>query len=290
MLEPKPISPRRPGTTRYPEFLAIAVALATVVSPTVAMARGKAVGILGAVGAVMAPPAASGPLRVDVEPTIDDATLLHDWVVSRNPSVAEKVPAIEGHEQWIAVKIGGETYDYRVSVVAMRDGKPLGAVKEAEVCECTNEKLLELVDARIATSAEAFRASAPEPAPEPEPDPDTTKQPPAPDPYGSKGDKERWRPDTMGYVGIGLGVLGVGLLAGGIPLALRKDELRGDAGSLSLYTTRLPGIGMAVGGGVALVGGIALVVVDVLRHRKSKMAVLPTFGPREAGVFVVRRF
>ena len=47
---------------------------------------------------------------------------------------------------------------------------------------------------------------------------------------------------------------------------------------------------MAVGGGLALATGVTLVVLDVVRRRKQRMAVLPTAAWRLVGVSAGRRF
>lgn len=47
---------------------------------------------------------------------------------------------------------------------------------------------------------------------------------------------------------------------------------------------------MAIGGGVALAAGITLIVVDAVRHRKSKVALALRLGPRHAELSIVGRF
>lgn len=268
-MQPKPVIPRRPSVTWCRVLLAVASLLATSAVPMATMAHGLAT----------APDAAPGPLRIEVEPTIDDASTLSAWILEREQDVAKTIPLAEGHEQWIAVKVGGATYDYRVSVVVMRDGLPLGPVGEPETCECNSEALLAMVDDRIAAKVEELRVHPPTEASAPEP--------PAPAPKVPVTDDSHRRSGAMGSVGIGMAVLGAGLLGVGVPLALRQDEIRGEPGHrIEKRSIHDLGIGMAAVGGVALLAGVSLHVVDLVRRRQRAVAVVPTLGPRHAGLTI----
>jgi hypothetical protein len=101
-------------------------------------------------------------LRVEIDSTIEDADALRMEVTARSiATVSAQVPAIEGYEQWIAVRISGTKYDYRVSAIAMRDGDLVGPVAEAAACLCSTGELLMLVDARIAAAATGLRVAVP---------------------------------------------------------------------------------------------------------------------------------
>lgn len=273
---------------RHQRTLMIAVMLTIVTPSSVATAHdGRSGPPLVVIRVPTASNGAPGLLRIEVDPSIEEATLLNGWIHDRNISLAEKLAPAGGHEQWIAVKIGGSTYDYRVSVVAMREGQPVGAAAEPEVCECNNEKLLELVDARIAAAADALRtASSPDAAPAPiEQGSEGTGGPGT----GSTAAADRLpRSRTMGQVGFGVGVLGAMMLAAGIPLAWRPDEIRGGPGQVVTRSTRDTGIGLAVGGGVAVAAGVSLVMVDLVRRRQRprSVAVVPTLGFRQLGIAV----
>jgi hypothetical protein len=95
----------------------------------------------------------------------------------------------------------------------------------------------------------------------------------------------------LGYTGIGVGVLGTGALAAGIPLIFRPpDMLRGEPPNVEEYSTAIPGIVMAVGGGVALAAGVTLVVVDLVRRRKQHMAILPAVDRQFVGASLSTKF
>jgi hypothetical protein len=236
----------------------------------------------------------SSLLRIEVAARIDDASLLPDWITSRNPDLAQEIPTLQGHEQWIAIDIAGATYDYRVSVVAMRDGKPVRPMSEPVECVCNSEKLLALVDDRIDEAVAELRAAKladvtmpPEPEPTP---PDPVIRPESEVIDDEEVDGHRRPLGALGYAGIAVGVLGVGALGAGIPLALRPDEMRGARPERERYSTHPPGIAMAVGGGVALATGVTLIIVDRVRHRRRSLAVLPTFGPGRVGLSITRSF
>jgi hypothetical protein len=240
------------------------------------------------------PDDSSALLRIEVAPTIDDESLLPGWINSRNHDLAAEIPSVEGHDQWIAIEITGATYDYRVSVVAVRDGKPVGPASEPAECVCNSEKLLALVDDRIDEAVAELRvaklANATTPPLEPEPIPPGPVIVPEPEVVDDEGMGRRRPVGALGYTGIAVSILGAGALGAGIPLALRPDGPRGTPPTLERYSTHSPGIALAVGGGVALATGVTLLIVDRVRQRRRSVAVLPTFGPGRVGLSITRSF
>lgn len=236
--------------------------------------------------------ATSAPIRVDAASTIADANLYQQWVSERNPSIDTQLPSAEGHEQWISVEITGSTYDYHVTITAIRDGEAVGPAGEAVPCECNGEALLELIDEGIVRAVAQLHALPPVEAPEPDElgVVEVTEEPPL---AGGPEIEEDHSPrlGVLGYVGIGGGVLGAGTLGVGIPLIFRPpDDLRGEPPNLEERSTAIPGLVMAIGGGVALAAGVTLVVVDVVRHHRRRVAVLPSAGPRFVGASVGVKF
>ena len=270
--------------------VATAVVIAVAICPARASAGGAGSGSPATEGAVDVPSdAASGVLRVEVAAELDDAEILASWIEERNAGVAETIPHVEGHEQWIAVAVSGATYDYRVWVVAMRDGVPVDVVEEAVACECNTETLLEMVGERVAEQAEALRGAAGAEA--------TVSRTTAIEPtigvtqdFGKRRSKtdRTLRLQAMGYAGVGAGVLGVGLLTVGATLTWRLEELWGAPGEIYTRPWR-PGIGMAVGGGMVFAAGVSLLVVDLVRQRSSEVAVVPVLDPRQLGVAITWR-
>jgi hypothetical protein len=241
-------------------------------------------------------------LRVEVAAALDDAALLPGWITERHPDLARAVRDPEGrHAQWITVEISGSTYDFRVSVTAMRDGEPLRERVEPTRCECTTEELLALVDVGIAAALEQLRRPAPsEPALEHAPEsaatevaPSLRAEPAAPirAPRPLEGRSRRLGSlGPLGHAGIGASVAGVGLVTVGAVLARRPEEVRGAPGGVETREFRSSGIGLAVTGGVMLATGIGLLVVDLAAPRRRTTALVPMGGPRMAGAWLVRRF
>lgn len=234
------------------------------------------------------------PIRVDVASTIPDAEWFPTWIRDRNPKLEARFPDAPEHQQWISVKLRGATYDYRVRVVAMRNGEPVGVVPDEVSCECNSETLLEVIDQGIAeaieqlegVSAEGNGVYRPE---EPEPESASSSVPVAEATQikhqnsSSKKDRQRGL-SPLGYSGIGLGVLGMGALATGIPLSRRgPDRNRMVSDELHQRSMRIPGVAMAVAGSVALTAGVILVVVDVIRRRSHAATALAAVRPHFSG-------
>lgn len=241
--------------------------------------------------------ASFGPvLRIEIEPTIDDADLLRGWIARHSLETAKaRIPSLTGQEQWIAVAVDGATYDYRVSAVAMRNGESVGPVSEPVACVCNSDELLALVDARIAAAAEELVVDAPAPEPEPssmdadaEPSQPSEGEPEVPTFEPDRDARRRLGP--LGWSGVGLGILGAGALGAGVALVLRPDRPRQVGGSLEHQSTHPPGIAMTIGGGVAFVTGVALLVVDRVRHRERLVMLQPTVDSRWLGLSIDGRF
>lgn len=225
----------------------------------------------------------TGVLRIIVEPTVDDASLLKKWIDERNTHVTSRLRSSGDHEQWISIAIGGTTYAYDVTIVAMRDGKPVGAVGRPLRCECNNDQLLDLLDQRIDAAAEEIAQATNEPSPPP-----CVHEPIVPE-------RSDARPRTLRppqYVGIAATVLGVTAVGLGVQLLSRPNERRGSLGHDGSYfvTTRPPGVALVVAGGAAVAGGIALLVAGVVRSSNRPPTITPAVGSKHAGLSLGRRF
>jgi hypothetical protein len=249
--------------------------------------------------ATSAPASAAAPLglRVEVDPAIDDAALLPRWIADRHPLLAPASHEPEGAQvEWVAVQIAGSTYDYRVSITAMRARERLGDSTEPVRCECTTEELLALVDEGIARERERLRPPPPrEPVAEtivarPEP------EPPAPSlEHATLAAPRRGRLGALGRAGLGVSAMGAGMAIAGVSLGLRPNEIRGEPGSLEFVSTKSVGIGLSASGGVVLGTGLALLIIDLARsaHRPPgprAVAIAPLGGPQRLGLSLTRRF
>lgn len=288
----------RSGALMRAALLAAAVGVVTSASPAGAMAPDE--GHAGSKPSSRSALSSDSLLRIEISPTINDASLLHAWILARSLDATKAiVPRLEGREQWIAVEIAGATYDYRVSAVAMRDGEPVGSASEPVACVCNSDELLTLVDSRISAEAEELRytpigdlAAVIPPPPRPAHPVAVAPSPSLEDePKRIESNRDGHRSlSAMGYSGIGLGVVGAGTLGAGVALIVRPDQVRGPAGTARRLSTHAPGIAMTVGGGIALASSVVLIAVDLTRDRDRAISLSPTFSTHQVGLSLTRRF
>jgi hypothetical protein len=240
-----------------------------------------------------------GVLRVQVVDSIDDGSLIPEWITQRNPRLLDQLPAAMGHEQWIAVEIGGATYDYWISVTPMRDGKPVGLAVRPHLCECNSEQLLAMVDNGIAAAVARLRSVEVEPAiifSEVD-DTDEDAGPVVPEPPKAR----RRRLSGVGVGGVVLTGLGAAVLGGGVAMVMKESTNVPDRSSLERYW-RPPGYTALAAGGSLLLAGTSMVIVGAIRcHQRrvssrcgsrdaERLEIAPMIGARHLGVSVARKF
>ncbi|MCA9710227.1 MAG: hypothetical protein KDK70_30585 [Myxococcales bacterium] len=217
-----------------------------------------------------APAAASaGAVRVGVAPGIVDGDLLPGWIENRNPNVGSAL-ALPGHEQWIVVEIGGETYDYALTVTAMRDGEPVGEPSEPLRCDCNHASLMALVDEEIAKAVERLQATPVEEPKEDGPDADDPEE----------GEVITMAPATavpprpLTALGIGGLVVGVaGVLATGTGVALLAVGERDHPDYYYLERDYRPlGYASLSVGLAAIVSGVTMLALDRTRCKRDPAA------------------
>lgn len=204
---------------------------------------------------------------------LDDA---RKTLEDRGHRVADGAP----HEINVAVSwFGKDAMDTRVTV-RLDDGEP----HEITCLGCDEEEWLPRLQAEVAQMADALAEDRQEPTivaakPEPRagvshPPPPTQDRPRTDERTDKRTDK---RIGALGFVGIGVSIGGAVGLGVGLSLALREPQLEGTVGSARELVDTRPGgyVGLGVGG-TALLTGVTLIVVDLVRHRPTKIAVLPT--------------
>ncbi|MCA9712049.1 MAG: hypothetical protein KDK70_39805 [Myxococcales bacterium] len=214
-----------------------------------------------------------------VDPSIDDAALLPTWILERNPDMAERLD-VPGHVQWIAIRISGSTYDYRVTTTALRDGDVVGSAAEPVVCDGNSEALLGVIDEEIKRALlqlESMPAEVTASEPEPEPEP-----PPPP--------KQRTTLTKLGVGGIvtaSLGVAGLGTGIAFVALGVRPvddypDWVERDHGP--------PGYALLSVGIAAMGAGAAMLALDLTRcKRRSDAPKCPQADQSPRGAAASRR-
>lgn len=286
-------------------------ALAVLVAMPMAWSSAAALAAAPLEGAVVSPTAASGheALRVTVDPGIDDAARIPGWVAERNAETLDRLGEQPGHERWVEVRVGGETYVYRVEVTAMRDGKPLGGKREPLVCECTSEELLQRIDGEVRRAVEELeRPVVEEPEPrEPETRPEETGEPPESEEPVQGEPPSRWLlPVGAALTAVG----GAGLVTGVVMTAVGERPVGAEGIQIVRGRDwRNPAGYVALGVGAGLLaGGVTMLVLHyrgckrapgscggkeaASRNRPARgdWAVTPWIGGGEVGVGVMGRF
>jgi hypothetical protein len=217
-------------------------------------------------------------LALWTEPTVPDGPRILKWVEEQARLVLSERAQPLAPENAIYVVVRGEPYDYRVHITLMRYKRPLEQQPDVLICECGSDEMIDRIGAAIDAGADRLEQAADRPLNQVQ----APEHPPT--------SRDRRRLSALGYAGIGVGVLGAGLLSAGIPLALRPDQVRGAGSDVETLTTRRSGIGLAVAGGVAIATGVSLLIADLVRRRERAVTVTSILGPRQAGLFLSRRF
>jgi membrane protein implicated in regulation of membrane protease activity len=299
MLDSNKCSFTRPAGPRSMALLSLGLALVTASPHAVAMAPSSAPSEPEAATPSSDPDAQQGFLRVNVVGVIDDALLIPEWIAKRNVDLEGLVPPIEGVEQWVEVEITGNTYDYRITVVAMRDGMPVGAISEPKLCECNSGALLTVIDTEIAAAVEQLRTAAEVEPEEVETLPEITPEPP-PEP-----EAPRRRLSPVGIGGAVVTAFGAAALGGGAAMMLLGTTEVRDRTSLVRDWEPLGVTTLAVGGS-AFLAGVTMMVVDAVQCRRHaaprrcerpdeerpgrRLEVAPTIGNGRGGVTLFGRF
>lgn len=210
----------------------------------------------------------SGPIRVEVAPGIDDASLMPKWIAERNPDLGQAL-ALPGHEQWIDVEILGATYEYRVTVTPMRDDAPVGPAIQPVTCDCNSQELLERVDAEVRRAVQTLQK---EPPVEPIEDHGDDSRPST----GEQDDGRGGIPELtwVGKTGIALiAVGGAGAITGAVMVGVnRGDPLSDGYGYLERDLRNPTGYVFLGVGGAVLVGGVVPLVLDLTRCTRNPNA------------------
>lgn len=243
-------------------------------------------------------PRPDSALHVSVAPSIADADLLTKWLEERNSELSDAL-VLAGHAQWIDVRIDGVTYDYDVSVTAMRDGKPLVPSTAPITCECSSGSLLAMLDREISATVYRLRstpigAQAAESTMGATPERTSTSRQAETGPTRARV----WSISPLGVAGASTGAFGlIALGAGSVFVVTEPRQIDGwskldrDFAPLGYATLSV--------GAAALVGGVAMIVVDAIRTRKRaglagvstrsrSFALAPAYGGGAGAVFVKR--
>ena len=193
---------------------------------------------------------------------------------------------------------------YRCDYEVRQDGAVVpGSASFSDCRLCTESELVETAQAAVESQLDTLRELGAPKVPEPAGDGgDAGVQGSSGDVGGDDdgdggggddGTDDLDRPGglgTMGKVGIGIGVVGIGALVPGIILAVLPPKHLPNA---ERRTTTIPGAVLAAGGGAALITGAVLLGIDLGRRKRRSQARLhpsPVLGPDFAGASLSGRF
>lgn len=248
--------------------------------------------------------ATSHAVRLQVETSAmgKEAESTRSWVLrDGGKALAEAgVEVAVEAEAEVRVTIEPKDLGYTTRIEVWDDGQSVPSfTRGPKTCEtCTRTELVELVRRELAwvggwlkgREAESRRDEE-EPAdggevgeagePEPEPKIDATDD-----------GTERRKLHALGWSGVGVGALGLGTFIGGLAVVVRDYEARGEPGSYQTPSIqpRRAGWTMVGVGAAALVGGTAMLVIDLVKGRRTGVAAGPWLEQRAGGLWVRRRF
>lgn len=196
----------------------------------------------------------------------------------------------DGPPESIHIDVTGELAKFHARVSITNDGELIYDSEPSEVCECGPSELATLAMQRVVVAFEALK----------EPEDDT---PPPKPPHGGDDPPEHHPPPppakhTLRWVGLGVGLVGVGALAAGVPLhfAESRSDTHDPAvgvGENVERKDRALTVPLIVGGSVGIVAGVSLIIYDAVKTKrdKGKRATLtPSIAPTWAGLNIRGRF
>ncbi len=211
---------------------------------------------------------------VDVEPTVPDAELAHQWVVERAVRVLDETEGTLRAGDSLRIKIDGTLYDYRIAVILTRNERELSAEQQPSVvsCACDSDERLTRVDEAVSSgvdrllemdalerraslAARQARARARRLELEQEPQ--------------RQVEDARYRPTALGGTGLGFLVFGAGVsVMGGI--AMGWNASADVPGQTVAVRPKWPGQALVGVGVTAVAGGATMLIIDAARCRRDR--------------------
>lgn len=239
-------------------------------------------------------------LTVETSSMGDEAESTRAWVLrdgavklaAAGVNVSEDAAGLE-----VRVSVRPKELGYVVAVEIWEDGAeaPVMTRGPSECETCTRTEVVKVIEGELAWAGgwlanqplaeTAGEASAEEPDAE-----ETAVEPasPAPDGLG-----RRRTLHALGWAGVGVATVGLGTLVGGLVVALRPYEARGEPGDYQVPKLEHPqhlGWALFGVGAAATIGGVVMLALDLEKNRARKIAAGPWLGRQTAGLWVRRSF
>lgn len=211
------------------------------------------------------------PLRVHVDPDIDDATLIPLWIEDRNPNIGSTLLE-PGTRQWVSIVIEGSTYRYRLAVTGMHDGVPARAEREPILCECNSETLLDLIDREIAITIDHMAHLRAEALAKASRSIVTDVAHPTHPTRPIQDEEESSRPgprasEKLRTAGLTTGILGLLFVGGGASLLAAPEDIKGYTGLYRDFDS--PGIAGVTIGATMVAAALTMFTLDALRWNRT---------------------
>lgn len=260
--------------------------------------------------------AATGGIEVKVEDSFTDVETTRRWVEERAARALEELEPKLAAEDLVRIVVKGGAFEYRISLVLLRRGKPLTAEQQPSeiACACSSDEMLETVATAIEAGAHALGKEAER---EREAELAAKRLRRAEEQRQQEMQQATMKKRRIGRLGVGGAITsatGVGAIAGGIIMMVMPPQVIGepDTAWATRHTRnyRPPGFAVTSVGVLLLSAGITMMALDPSRcprrrdaqgcrsvkreessiepYRRHRIAVVLT--PQEAGLSLRGRF
>ena len=240
-------------------------------------------------------------LTVDASAMGDEAESTRAWVL-RDGTVTLAAAGIDVKEDAadvdVRVSVRPKDLGYTVTLEIWEDGAKAPAMTRGpQVCEsCTRTEVVKLIEHELAwaggwLSNQARGDGADEGAEQEAVGTDREVESDSSRSNTKAGPGRRLH--ALGWAGVGVGTVGLGALTGGLVVALRPYEAKGEPGDYEVPFLEHPqrvGWAMVGLGAVAAVGGAVMIVLDLKKDRARKLSVGPWLDRQAGGLWVRRSF
>ena len=222
----------------------------------------------------VAAPLASTPdarIEVDVEASFSNAETTDRWIEERATRALDALePGLEAGDV-IRILVRGGAFDYRISLVLLRQGEPLPAERQPSEleCACGSDEMLEKVAEAIGAGARVLGEVAEQEREEAARREEELWREENERPVPPEPEQPRYRPSKVGRAGIGLLAAGGVVVLSGIIMTSQPPQsaYRWQPHDRDWSAAGATMIGIGV---TTVVAGLTALIVDVVRCRRDR--------------------